>query len=242
MRDAIRDVLPLLENAQQNTLEFSINPAGSASSRVDRRTFSRFTTRDRTIALVVKDEALVVETTTYAGWEQDFRPLLEHVVTAFGANCSPDGVLRIGLRYIDEIRVPEIDTIPGDWGKYIAKNLLAAADRTFVPKSLTPTTWQGLVQYVTASDSTLTVRYGPQDGYAVPPKGATRRINPPQPGPFFLLDSDSFWQVSGVVPEFDTGWILDTCDSLHKPTREFFRIAATDALRSDVFDVPRSNA
>lgn len=242
LREDLRDDFPLVEYITENEVEVAVGGPVGASSVINRRTYPRFTTRDRTSACVVKDAALVVETTTYAGWELSFRPLIDRVISAFRKNVTPDGVNRIGLRYIDEIRVPEINTVPGDWRDYIAANLLAATDPSFVPESLTPTTWQGLVQYGTASDSTLTVRYGPQDGYAVNPQGSTRRNSPPPPGPFFLLDSDSFWQASDLVPEFDAGWVLEMCDSLHKPTREFFRIAATDKLRSEVFDVPRSGA
>jgi len=237
MREALRGRLPLIENIKEEQIELAIGAPMPAS--VQRRSFPRFTTRDRTTALVVKEQALAIETTEYEGWEENFRPLIAQVVTAFAHISPPDGLLRIGLRYIDEIRVPEIMALPGDWRPYIDEHLLAPADPGFIPASLRPTTWQGLVQYRTASDSTLTVRYGPQDGHAVNPRGSTRRKDAPDPGPFFLLDSDSYWQAGDEVPEFDADWIIDTCNSLHEPTREFFRIAATDKLRDEVFDAPR---
>ena len=91
---------------------------------------------------------------------------------------QPNGVLRIGLRYIDEIRVPGIDSAPGDWRGYIDEHLLAATDPAFIPASLRPSEWLGLVQYQTAPDSMLTLRYGPQSGYAVDSEGPTRRRDP----------------------------------------------------------------
>lgn len=233
MREALRKELPLVENVTEEQLELSIGAPLPAA--VQRRTFPRFVTRDRTTAMVVKEEALVLETTSYGGWEETFRPLAALVVSAFAQATPPDGVLRVGLRYIDEIRVPGIDAGAGDWREYIDEHLLAAADPGFIPASLKPTVWQGLVQYRTASDSTLTVRYGPQDGHAVNPRGSTRRRNAPPPGPYFLLDSDSAWQASTDVPEFDVDHVLEICDSLHEPTREFFRIAVTDKLRDEIF-------
>lgn len=234
MRETLSARLPLVENITEEQVQLAIGAPMPAS--VQRRSFPRFVTRDRTTALVVKEGALVLETTTYEGWEESFRPAIRDVVEALQSVSRPDGVLRLGLRYIDEIRVPGIDDVPGDWRGYIDDHLLAAASGEFIPASLQPAVWQGTVQYNTTTDSTLTVRYGPQQGHAVNPKGATRRKNPPAPGLFFLLDSDSFWQADDEVPEFDVEMIMERCDLLHAPTREFFQIAVTDKLREEVFD------
>lgn len=233
MREALRSRLPLIENITEDQLQLAIGAPMPAS--VQRRSFPRFVTRDRTTALVVKEGALVLETTTYEGWEEDFLPTIQDVVDALHTVGQPDGILRIGLRYIDEIRVREIIEPPGNWSGYIDEHLLAAASEDFIPPSLQPDLWQGVVTYRTATDSTLTVRYGPRVGHAVNPKGATRRRNPPEPGLFFLLDSDSFWQAEDEVPEFDTKTILDRCGLLHAPARDFFKIAVTDKLRNEVF-------
>ena len=184
---------------------------------------------------------MVLETTDYRGWEKHFSPLVGEVVSALERVCRPDGVLRIGLRYIDEIRVPGIDTAPGDWRGYIDEHLLAAADPDFIPANLQPSVWQEIVQYRSTAGATLTVRYGPQEEYAVDPRGPTRRKDPPRAGLFFLLDSDSCWLSDEEVPEFETDWILECFDLLHEPVREFFKIAVTDKLRDEVFNQPRGN-
>lgn len=233
MRDALRNHLPLVESMREDQIELAIGAPMPAA--VQRRTFPRFVSRDRTTALVVKEQALVVETTAYGGWEESFRPLISAVIEAFAQATAPDGVLRVGLRYIDEIRVPGVDAAPGDWRGYIDEHLLAAADPEFIPAILSPTVWQGLVKYRSSEASTLTVRYGPQLGHAVDPNGATRRKKAPDPGLFFLLDSDSAWEVTDDVPEFERYKILQICDKLHEPTRQFFQIAVTDRLRDEVF-------
>ena len=68
------------------------------------------------------------------------------------------------------------------------------------------------------------------------PGGATRRQNPPSPGHFFLLDSDSYWSDEEEVPEYDPEWIMERCDLLHAPASEFFTVAVTDRLRDEVFN------
>ena len=241
MKAALREHLPLPESLTENQIELTAGAPVLATQTIQRRIFPRFFTRDRTTALLVKENALVLQTASYEGWEGSFRPLIEAVLGAFEQSGPPDGVFRVGLRYIDEIRVPEIDSAPGEWSGYIHDSLLATVDPAFIPASLRPSGWQGVVQYETAGDSTLTVRYGPQEGYAVDPQGAVRRKNPPAAGPYFLLDSDSFWLADDEVPLFETEWILERCNTLHAPIREFFDIATTDKLREEVFKKEEQN-
>lgn len=236
MAEAVRDRLPLLEPVVEQQVNVVVGGPAPAPPSLRSRRFPRFSARDRATALLVKPDALVVETTTYEGWTESFRPLVVDVVRATERILRPNGVLRIGLRYIDEIRVPGIESAPGDWRGYIDEHLLAAADPEFIPRSLRPSEWLGLVQYQTAPDSMLTVRYGPQSGHAVDPAGPTRRKNQHPPGLFFLLDSDSYWHGEAEVPEFDAEWICTRCDLLHEPVSEFFRIVITDDLRAEVFN------
>ncbi|MCY3953248.1 MAG: TIGR04255 family protein [bacterium] len=236
MGEAVRDRLPLAESGLEQQVNVFVGGPASAPPSVQSRAFRRFSARDRTTALLVKPDALVIETTAYAGWTESFQPLVAEVLHAMERISQPNGVLRIGLRYIDEIRVPGIEEPPGDWRGYIDEHLLAAADPEFIPASLRPSEWSEVVQYRTAPDSMLTVRYGPQTGYAVDPAGPTRRRNPHPPGLFFLLDSDSYWLGEAEVPEFDAEWICHRCDLLHEPVSEFFGIVVTDKLRDEVFN------
>lgn len=235
MGEAVRDRLPLVESVVEQQVNVVMGGPAPPPPSVQSRTFPRFGARDRTTALLVKPDALVIETTAYEGWAESFSPLVAEVVHAMERISQPNGVVRIGLRYIDEIRVPGIESAPGDWRGYIDEHLLAAADPEFIPASLRPSEWQGLVQYQTAPDSMLTVRYGPQQGYAVDPAGPTRRRNPHPPGLFFLLDSDSYWHDEAEVPEFKADWICERCDLLHQPVSEFFRIVVTKDLCDEVF-------
>ena len=80
MREALRERLPLVENITEEQVEVAIGAPMPAS--LQRRTFPRFVTRDRTTALVVKEGALVLETTTYKG--RTGRPVLPPPVTSRG--------------------------------------------------------------------------------------------------------------------------------------------------------------
>ena len=224
----MREHLPLTENVNENIIAFG--PDGPMPAKT--RTFPRFTTRDRTTALVITPEAAVVETTDYDGFDA-FLGLVEVVMAAVEDSVQPDGIVRVGLRYIDEIRVPTVTELPGDWSGYIDDHLLAAVSPDFLAKTeLEPKAWQGLVQYATGTDQVLQVRYGPQEGYAVNPKGPTRRKDPARPGPFFLLDSDSWWEPADEVPAFTAAGVSDACKRLHPPLRHIFNVVSLDPLRT----------
>ena len=56
----------------------------------------------------------------------------------------------------------------------------------------------------------------------------------PAPGPFFLLDIDSFWQPSEVSPTLELNSVLGELDELHMPVREMFESLITEKLRKEV--------
>lgn len=239
LKDEFRPILPLYDVVNHTKVEFV---AGGGQSRHEVFTFPRFKTRDSTMALVINPTSLVIETTRYTGYE-DLRPTLEAVIRSVSEILGPDGLNRIGLRYIDEIRVPNISAHPGDWSGYIDEHLLAAVDDKFLPDGLLPHSWVGRVQYKTGNASMLTLHYGPMDGYAVGPAsdGAKRRDVPP-PGPFFLLDSDSAWSAEDIVPEFTTDVAMTILDEIHAPVSAIFHAACTDSLRMTVFSKPAKRA
>lgn len=227
VREAVREELPLMENINENILSIGPGPMSTET-----RTFPRFTTRDRTTALAITSQAAVVETTDYDGFSA-FQRLIRLVMQAIEDAVQPDGILRVGMRYIDEIRVPTVTELPGDWTGYIDDHLLAAVSPDFLAKTeLQPKAWQGLVQYATGPDQVLQIRYGPQEGYAVDPKGPTRRKNPARPGPFFLLDSDSWWEPSDEVPPFTEAKVSNVCTRLHPPLRHIFGVVSQERLMS----------
>jgi len=235
LKDAFRPILPLFDLVTHTKVEF-VAGLGQGGARQEIQSFPRFKTRDSTTALAIQSSTLVLETTQYSGYE-NFRPIIERVVQGVGDVLSPDGLTRVGLRYIDEVRVSKIRNHPGDWTSYIDPHLLAAVNEGFLPEGLKPHSWIGQVQYKTGDASMLTLHYGPMDGYAVNPNSdGARRRNAHRPGPFFLLDSDSAWTADDVVPEFSTQGAMEIFDDLHRPVSAIFNAACTQLLRDSVFN------
>lgn len=234
MKESVRNSLPVMMPQVEHQIDLAMDEPGPP--QVTRRLSQRFCARDQSTALVVRSDALVLETTAYEGWGEHFRPLVREVVETWARIGSPDGVLRIGLRYIDEIRVPNVGDDPEVWDGYINPRLLAAAAADLRPDGMSPTVWQSLIQYRADTSRGLTVRFGPQTGHAVNPEGPTRRKSAPPPGPYFLLDSDAFWAGDHEIPEFVAESILERCDQVHQAASDFFKIAVTDKLCNEVFN------
>lgn len=213
---------------QQVTL---VQAEGSAPvSDVQSQDFPRYFSRDNTLAVSVRSDAVVVETTRYEHWERlrDVAAVILDVRQELG---GVDGVERVGLRYIDEIRVPSDSTL--DWSEWVDSTLLGPA---FVGDDvgLTAIEWQGLAAFSPSADRTIVLRYGPREGFAVSPGGDLKRQTP-SPGPFFLIDIDSFWLPSEATPEFESKALLAMCDELHSPVRKLFERFVTERLREEVF-------
>lgn len=235
VRDLLGDHDWVIESAVQQEFELAVGPGGPTSQTVRTTPTPRFTVRDRTIAVTAAPMSLRIETTQYDGY-RNFRELLFRVFAAVSEVAQPDGIARIGLRYIDEIRVPSIPE--GDfasWSEWVDSSLTAPPPPN-LPGDIEPARgpWNGVAQYAFGEDRFLVFRYGPGQGFAVTPDGPLRRRPKPLPGPFFAMDFDSYWE-PGDLPEFDTDSMASTCDLLHTPASAMFEGFVTDRLRNEIF-------
>ena len=192
----------------------------------------RWTSRDKRTALTLRPDAMVVETTDYGSYER-LRGILEVALAAREVSANSLGVERVGLRYIDEIRVP---TGNGDahpsWVEWVDASLLGPMSAG-TAVGLQPAGTQGVAAFTGTDGQTLVLRYGPRDGVAVISTPELRRPTP-TPGPFFLLDIDSFWEPPGEVPGWDADTVLDIVDRLHAPVHDVFESLITESLRKEV--------
>jgi len=227
---AVRDLLGpdwVIEGAKQQTLEFSIGSSGAQAPNVKVEDLSRITVRDRTQAVTLRAESLSIEATSYNGYAS-FRELLAVTFDAVEQVVGPDGLTRLGIRFIDEIRVPESDGAV-DWEPWIDPSLLAPHAAGLATES-----WAGTASYGTAADRRLVLRYGSADGPVVDPAGPLKRLTKPKPGPVFMLDFDSYWQPD-TIPAFSTPALLLACDELREPARALFDQLMTSRLVDEVF-------
>jgi len=78
-------------------------------------TILRYTDRERGTAVALTAGSVSLETTRYKNWPW-FRSTLTTVVETVEKLLHPDGVLRAGVRYIDEVRVDGVERAAGGIG------------------------------------------------------------------------------------------------------------------------------
>lgn len=232
LQRTIRDALGagwVIESSKMQRLDLSIGPNGATPQYMTPVPVTRFTVRDRTKAIAITEGTLTIETTDYSHYPT-FRETLELAVSATSTFLKPDGITRIGMRYIDEIRIPEItDSNIGDWSKWLHPSLGAPCAAEMASVKLEPLGWEGAAQYDTGIDQRLVLRYGSRSGFVVSPIGPLKRPHPPLPGALFFLDFDSYWEPEGI-PEFAASEVLERCDLLRFPIRSLFDFLTTDSL------------
>ena len=181
----------------------------------------------------MKNQAIIIETTAYANFEA-FRDIAMRVVDARAQVSSIVGVERIGLRYVMEIRVPAGVDGRVEWSNWINEPLLGP--QRIAPGGLLLTEWQGAAVYREPQPGkSLIVRYGPGVGQALDANYHLRRPGPVQPGPYFLMDIDSFWTPpGGAIPEFNRDALRQTVQDLYGPARTVFQEMITYRLKEDL--------
>ena len=224
------DALPIIEPVPKG-LEVTFG----AEPQPPRMTASgfRLLSRNRTAAVTVGGSRLAVETTVYEHWET-FRNSIETALRAIGDELQAiAGLDRVGLRYINEIRVPEATTSAEGWMPYISGDLLAPAR---LAEGREIKTVQSALHLVTGDNDNdeLLLRCGVFEGHVVDDSGPLRLPFPPEDGPFFLIDIDSFWTRLGALEDFDSAAAVAIADRIHEPVDGLFERSITDRLREEV--------
>jgi uncharacterized protein (TIGR04255 family) len=225
--DDLRDLVPIIPGSGPSPIEVAA-PQG-AISFTPRGGQTRMMNRGRTISVMVAPTALVVETTAYTRFE-DFLEVVRRALEAAHKAVSFAGIQRVGLRYIDEIRVEGVQR-PGDWDGYINSALLCA---TRLDTDLRPERTEGRAEFEIDGGHRTVMRFGAMTGRVVDP-GGPLRVRRTSEGSFFLIDLDSFWLPRDEdIPEFSVERVVETCTKLREPIRTLFEASITERLRNEV--------
>lgn len=219
---------PISRNTQMSSVQSIPGAASPTTTNVEN--FTRFLNRESTLAISFRREAIVVETSVYQGWEE-FRAIVSEAIDTRMGVAPVDGMERVGIRYIDEIRVPSDDE-GVQWDHWMSPSLLGPESNASIDLPLSQ--WQGVAVYGSQPGHTLVLRYGPMTGFALDPSSELKR-KPADGGDFFLLDIDSFWTPAGSIPEIERDTLIATCNELHAPVRRLFEGLIQNRLRDEVF-------
>jgi len=155
---------------------------------------------------------------------------LREAVLARQEAAPVDGVERLGIRYVNEVRVPDLDS-PTEWQAWIAP-ALTSPSTLGTANGQQVQTWQGVTVFGDAQNG-IVVRHGVFEGYAVNPAGDLQRPAPP-PGPFFLIDLDCYWMPAGDTPPLEWELIDPHFDQASIAAYALFEQLITDNLREGV--------
>lgn len=222
---ALEERFPFAEALERT--DFALHPA--AAPQVQQRSGVVLKNATSTETLTVMSESLTYETTDY----RDFDDLLSAVTAAcqalLSANVRP-ALRRIGLRYIDEVRVPDPVTDVRQWEKWIDRRLIEHLD--VGPEGVMATTTQGITTYDLREGRGLNFRYAAlNQGPVVVPQHLQRATF--DAGPFFVLDFDGFRDFTSdsatpLAPEV----VRATLEAVHAPCGATFQRAITDEARN----------
>ncbi len=236
LRRRVEAQFPILEPATQVTVT-----VGQIGQPAQATIIHRFLQRDRLMSVSISRDAVTLETTAYPGWES-FSRLFVSMVGAIQETSRPAGVMRIGLRFIDEVRLPEPPADPQGWRGWIDDRLVGPfllSDGARGPSAGTI-----VLQFGTAPGHLTVLRAAPvASGRAVQEEGPLRAPFRTADTAYFLLDTDASWaDPSRLVPEFGVAHISQTLEDLHGPCHTLFESVITDRLRREVLMQPRREA
>lgn len=231
VRDAIliemEDLFPILRPQSQVTMTGVVG--GPVSQQLDQ--VQRAFNRTSTAAMGLTTNTLTVDTTSYKEFTP-FRDIVRRCLLALDKHAAPAAIERVGLRYVNEIRVPDLVEDVRDWHGWIADGLVAAA--TAIPDHRAAV-MQGIVQYETIDNRNLTLRFLSGRAGSVIGSEPLKRRHPAVDGPFFVLDLDSFWQPgTDASPDWSVDTVMEAIELLHAPIGSAFQAMITDKLREAV--------
>ncbi len=184
-------------------------------------------------AVAVGPSMIAVDTTSYSTFNE-FSEFLGRVFDAVASVAAGRACQRLGLRYVDEIRIP--DAQPGNveqWRPWINPDLIP-------PVALKATTGNreisGLIDDDRGDGFGVRIAWHTGTGHVVQPQGPLIVPHASEPGPYFAIDTDSYWN---FVPGADILALGDPTlkkyvDSLHDPVHEFFEMSLTERLRNEI--------
>ena len=204
-----------------------VAPTGEMDTPGVERQF-RFLNKSRTMSVSLTKRSLVVETTDYKEWSS-FKSDIVGAIEVVGNSARIVGVERIGLRYIDEIRVDNDAEDALRWKGWISDDVLGYLQPVpgYIPESSLT------VIRLNRGLNGLEVRYAALTGRGVVSDEPLKRRFPALDGPFFVIDTDSFRDAPGDrILDFTNDALIQVLDELHDPIGVAFQNAITDRSRN----------
>ncbi|OUE31464.1 hypothetical protein BFL35_04825 [Clavibacter michiganensis] len=220
---AMEDRFPLVQVVESEG--FSMTPEGPvpiASEALGLRNL------EHTEILTVSANSITFETSNYSSFDSLLAALLEACDALLDVKVKP-ALQRIGLRYIDEVRVPGPINNVKDWLPWISEDVIGLVN--VGSPSAIPNAFQSLSSYSLGNNRGLNVRAAALHGNSIV---ATQNLVRPkfEDGPFFVLDFDGFELFEeGPAVLLSSQVVADSLHAVHTPAGDTFQRSITDRAR-----------
>jgi uncharacterized protein (TIGR04255 family) len=204
---------PKVEAVKGLRVDFQINVAGSGQLPSEAPYSGwRLSSEDGWTVSIMPDH-VALETTRYTTWDADFRVRLAELIDAVQAEIEPGTEQRLGLRYIDRITDPPVDS-PVEWRGYIAAELLGPVLHEALGPAVKTTQQQVVLDFGSGVQCLF------RHGFFADPNLEGRLT--------YLLDFDVF---RADIQQFDPDGIKAAADQFNKLSLQLFQQATTADLR-----------
>ena len=228
--DRVRMFTPVIKASRKDTVDFQVGgDSASATHQSTGMMEASALDRQTTAAITAQTLAVAMSGVAYTQYEQSLRPLIEAAYSGLVDVVPGVIVTRLGLRYLDEVRVPDASADVSSWRRWVAPELLGGAGYLTKLSGVAVgvrSTWQ----YLLPGDRQVVLTYGPFRGSGV--------VGPDHPfhkaGPdslMFVLDLDTSWTPHGGAASLACEDLTSQYDELHQPGQAVFAAAVTDEAR-----------
>jgi uncharacterized protein (TIGR04255 family) len=162
--------------------------------------------------IVLMPDHVALETSRYTTWSGDFEPRLHSVLDATVRHIEPALEQRLGLRYVDRITEPPVETA-AEWREYINPTFLGPALDELLGEGVRAAQQQ--IDLDLGQATTASIRHG---FFADPTREGK---------PTYLLDVDVYRE-SGLL--FDPVGIKATLKQLHERSSQIFQRVITPTM------------
>ena len=203
-----------LSEHHQSLTTFVAGPGSASVDSSDSQAGWQFGAPDGTRTTVIQQEFFSIETSAYGTWA-DFKGHLRTLTAGVAAHVNPKIAQRIGLRYIDSITSPRVQTA-ADWSGLIDRDLLGSLHSGVLSRSIRAA--QQVLEIEGPDGIRVNLRHGSQTA-AIGGK------------PVYLLDFDCMLQAGRA---FDVESVLVSFDALHGVALRLFQACITPTLLQEL--------
>lgn len=215
-QDAMHDTYPRVSRDQAVTYQISPTGINPGTGEI----LWRFSSRDNTWAVVVGEAAITLESRGYTAMH-DFLDRFTTILEAAKETLGVNDRLRLGLRYINEIRSAHAESL-ANWRKLLKPEFVGFDAASLLDGQVDHTLEEMQVE---RADGILAIRHGLLTGAVVAPQEQTTR------GQFYLIDLDYYDTTEG---DLDIPATIKQMRDYNDIMYRFFRWTLSEKLYNDL--------